>query len=65
MKRNSLIILFLGITSFIFAQEVDQEALNREARSDVRAGNKLYNQLKFSEAEVEYKKALVKNPTYK
>nr|MBP9600281.1 tetratricopeptide repeat protein [Lutibacter sp.] len=65
MKRNSLVIVFLGLTSFIFGQEVNQDALNREARSDVRAGNALYNQLKFQEAEVEYKKALIKNPTYK
>ncbi|RXP64490.1 tetratricopeptide repeat protein [Lutibacter sp. HS1-25] len=64
MKRNSLIILFLSFTLLLFSQEKDQEKLNREAREDVRSGNEFYNQLKFAEAEVEYKKALSKNPNY-
>lgn len=64
MKKNSLIILFLGFTLLTFSQQVDQEKLNREAREDLREGNVLYNQLKFAEAEVAYKKALAKNPNY-
>ena len=64
MKKNSLIILFLCFTMLVFSQEKDQEKLNREAREDVREGNELYNQLKFSEAEIAYKKALSKNPNY-
>ena len=62
--KNSLVILFLCFTSLIFSQEINSEKLEREAREDVREGNKLYNQLKFTEAEVAYKKALSKNPNY-
>ena len=62
--RNSIVILFLGITSLMFSQQNDPKVLEREARKDVREGNELYNQLKFEEAEVAYKKALDKNPNY-
>ena len=47
-----------------FSQEIDSEKMEREAREYVREGNVLYNQLKFSEAEVAYKKALSKTPNY-
>jgi Ca-activated chloride channel family protein len=64
MKKNSLIILFLSFTLMGFSQEIDSEKIKREARENVREGNVLYNQLKFSEAEVAYKKALSKTPNY-
>jgi len=64
MKKNSLIILFLSFTFVGFSQEIDSEKMEREARENVREGNVLYNQLKFSEAEVAYKKALSKTPNY-
>lgn len=62
--KNSLLIILLSFTFVGFSQEVDPEKLAREAREDVREGNALYNQLKFSDAEVAYKKALSKNPNY-
>lgn len=62
--RNSIFILFLGITSLMFSQQKDPKDLEREARKDVREGNELYNELKFEEAEIAYKKALDKNPNY-
>jgi tetratricopeptide (TPR) repeat protein len=62
--RNSIFILFLGITTLMFSQQKDPKDLEREARKDVREGNELYNQLKFEEAEIAYKKALDKNPNY-
>ncbi|WP_457618202.1 tetratricopeptide repeat protein [Lutibacter sp.] len=62
--KNSLIILFLCLTTVIFSQEKTSKDLEREAREDVREGNKLYNQLKFKEAEIAYKKGLSKNPNY-
>ena len=64
MKKSSLIILFLSFTTFLFSQQENEEKLEREARAEVREGNNLYNQLKFDEAEVAYKKALSKNPNY-
>lgn len=62
--KNSILIIFLGITSLMFSQQKNPKDLEREARKDVREGNELYNQLKFEEAEVAYKKALDKNPNY-
>ena len=62
--KNRLVLLCLCITSFIFSQQKNEEQLMREAREDLREGNKLYNQLKFDEAEISYKKALSKNPNY-
>jgi Ca-activated chloride channel family protein len=49
-------IVMLGLLSAgVSAQSV---------KSLVRKGNKLYNQKKFSDAEVQYRKALAKNPKY-
>ncbi len=62
--KNSIFILFLGITSLMFSQEKSPKDLEREARKDVREGNEFYNELKFEEAEIAYKKALDKNPNY-
>ena len=64
MKKISIFILFLGCLNITFGQEKSSEQLVREAREDVRNGNKLYNQLKFDEAEIAFKKALSKNPNY-
>jgi len=64
MKKYSLVILLLGFTIAIFSQQKPAKQLEREAREDIREGNKLYNQLKFEEAEILYKKALTKNPNY-
>lgn len=62
--KNSVIILFICVTSLMFSQQKDPKVLEREARKDVREGNELYNQLKFEDAEIAYKKALDKNPNY-
>lgn len=62
--KNSIFIILLGFTTLLFSQQKDQKDLEREARKDVREGNELYNQLKFEEAEIAYKKALDKNPNY-
>jgi len=40
--RNSIVILFLCVTSLMFSQQKDAEVLEREARKDVREGNELY-----------------------
>ena len=62
--RIFTVLFLLMFTILSYGQEKDQEQLNREAREHVRKGNKLYNELKFKEAEIEYKKALSKNPLY-
>ena len=62
--KNSILILWCFFTSFVFSQQKDSIALQRAARENVRVGNKHYNQLNFTEAEIAYKKALSKNPNY-
>jgi len=53
-------------TSLLTAQEVkDSISLQREARSLLREGNELYQQEKYTDASVLFKKALEKNSTYK
>lgn len=62
--RNSIIILLLCFSTWGFSQQKDAKRLEREARENIREGNKLYNQLKFEDAEILYKKALEKSPNY-
>lgn len=57
--KKILFILFLLPLS-VLAQQEDASA-KREARKLVREGNELYNQEKFADAEVKYKKALQKD----
>ena len=64
MKKFSLVIVLFSCSIVVFSQQKNPEQLEREAREDIRQGNKLYNQLKFDEAEILYKKALSKNPNY-
>lgn len=61
MKKIIFILFLLPLS--LFAQK-DNAELEKEARQLVREGNELYNQLKFADAEVAYKKALNKNPEY-
>ncbi len=53
MKQLVIIYLLLGIPSLSFAQ--------KEVRSQLRAGNKEYNQGKYTESEIAYRKALQAN----
>jgi tetratricopeptide (TPR) repeat protein len=62
MNRIFLVILFVLPLS-IFSQE-DTKALQKEARAFAREGNELYNKLQFTDAEVAYRKALEKDPSY-
>ena len=67
MKINySFLLFFLLFTTIISAQKVkDSVALQREARSLLRDGNELYQQEKYTDASVLFKKALEKNAAYK
>ncbi|HKJ05864.1 MAG TPA: tetratricopeptide repeat protein, partial [Flavobacteriaceae bacterium] len=63
--KSKILIAFLICSCAIFAQEKNNpKKLAREAREHVRVGNEYYNELKFKEAEVAYKKALTKKPDY-
>lgn len=66
MKRINKIIailFFMSVTSFaMYANEKDVDETVRKEREYLKSGNKLYNDKRFAEAEVEYKKALTANP---
>lgn len=63
LQQLFLCFFMLMIAQQSIAQQ-DTLALQREARSFLREGNKLYNQQKFTDASVAYKKALGKNGNY-
>ncbi len=54
MKKINIIVLF---ALWCFTVTAQKES------NDVRAGNKLYKSEKFTEAEIAYRKGLLKNPT--
>lgn len=62
MKSKIFIALFF-ISTLAVAQQADASA-ERKARKLLREGNELYNQKKYADAEVAYKKALEKNTAY-
>jgi len=64
MKNFLIAVLCVSGILYTQAQEKRPKQLEREAREDIREGNRLYNELKFEEAEVAYKKGLSKNPNY-
>lgn len=53
MKNISVLILFIGMVFSVVAQQESP---------DVTSGNKLFKAKKFTEAEIEYRKGLQKNP---
>ena len=64
--QHSFLLLLLFLTAFSNAQEVkDSIVLKREARGLLREGNELYQQEKYTDASVLFKKALEKSSTYK
>lgn len=61
--KSKIFILIYFITAMVFAQQNDASN-QRKARSLLRDGNELYQQKKYADAEVTYKKALEKNRNY-
>ena len=58
------IIVLLAVFSFSeYANDAEQTEVKtiREERNHIRKGNKLYEEKKYSEAEVEYRKAIQEN----
>ena len=65
MKRNIILItlgLFLSLPSLTFAQENEVDETIRKEREHINKGNKFYEDKRFADAEVEYKKAIEANP---
>ncbi|MGB1042912.1 MAG: tetratricopeptide repeat protein [Tenacibaculum sp.] len=60
---KSILLLVILISANASAQQ-DTLKLQREARALLRKGNKLYNQQKFSDAAITYRKSLDKNSSY-
>ncbi|TVZ56497.1 TPR repeat protein [Lutibacter sp. Hel_I_33_5] len=62
--QNILLVILMLFSSINIHAQQDTLKLQREARTLLRNGNKLYNQQKFTDASVAYKKALGKNSKY-
>ncbi len=61
----SILSFILFLSGNVQAQKkLDSVQLQRKARKFVREGNKLYNQQKFTDASVAYKKSLSQNAAY-
>ena len=62
MKKLISISVFISmmLSSLVMYSQKDSISLQREARKLVREGNKLYNQKKYADATISYKKALEK-----
>lgn len=66
MKRISKIALFIVLfTTFslsCYAKGENEDRTIRREREHIRSGNKFYNEKRYADAEVEYKKAVEVNP---
>lgn len=65
MKVKTIILVIsvlITAGSAMAADDTPTTPSNRDERNAIRAGNKLYNERRYAEAEVEYKKALQYNP---
>ena len=63
IKFQSKILLLVAIATMLPMVALADNTSNRKERKSVRSGNSLYEQKRYSEAEVEYKKALEANPS--
>ena len=60
--RNSILLLALACAASTAAQSATAQQSTKKERNFIRSGNKLYNEKRYAEAEVEYNKALQENP---
>ena len=63
IRFQNKILLLVAIVALLPGIALADNASNRKERKSVKSGNALYEQKRFSEAEVEYKKALEANPS--
>ncbi len=61
-KKLVIILILMLLPMSIFAKDKEVDESVRKEREYIRNGNRLYNSMRFAEAEVEYKKALSVNP---
>lgn len=62
LNLQNKIILVIAIIALLPTVAIANDTSNRKERKAVRSGNSLYEQGRYSEAEVDYKKALEANP---
>lgn len=62
LNLQNKIILVIAIIALLPTVAIADDTSNRKERKAVRSGNSLYEQGRYSEAEVDYKKALEANP---
>lgn len=63
MKHSVVLLVALLAFSMASTPAMAQDNSNKKERNHIRSGNKLYNEKRYAEAEVEYNKALQANPT--
>ena len=62
---NKIFLILVLISSVSFAQKAkEKEKTKKPEKEIIRDGNELYNQNNFTDAEVQYRKALEVNPSY-
>ncbi len=62
---NKIFLIIVLISSVSFAQKAKEtEKTNKPEKEIIRDGNDFYNQNNFTDAEIQYKKALEVNPNY-
>ena len=65
IKMNKIFLIFVLISSVAFAQKAtEKEKTKKPEKEIIRDGNDFYNQNNFTDAEIQYKKALEVNPNY-
>lgn len=64
IKNNivSLLLMCILFPVYVYAENTDTDVTMRKEREFIKKGNKLYNDKRYADAEVEYKKALSVNP---
>lgn len=61
-KILAILFIFISIPALVNAKDKEVDETVRAEREYIRNGNKLYEEERYAEAEVEYKKALSVNP---
>lgn len=61
-KIFAILLVFMSLPMIAGAKGNDTDETVRKEREYIRSGNKLYNDKRYADAEVEYKKALSVNP---
>ncbi len=62
LLRNSVLVIVAALSLGSLAPAAQAQESTKKERNYIRSGNKLFNDKRYAEAEVEYNKALQENP---